>query len=141
MKPMKAILAAVALPLLMSSCTYKAVHDKADGLVEQLIYDSLMTVNIDGESVDFDISVAKYSHGRVMQGDSVVVYYYGDLRKKRALAESIYLKDRAGKVLEVKHGQKPVNAEAPAVRPMDDPDEAARNQRVVRSIQKYVNKK
>ena len=111
--------------LLTASCGYKAVHDKTDGLVERLVYDSVMTVHIDGSSIDFDISVAKYTHGRVMEGDSVVVYYYGDLSKGRALAESIYLKDRPGNVLEVKRGEKPANANAPQTRE-GDPEQIAR---------------
>jgi len=97
------IIAFFAVLLLSVSCS-KVVKDKATGLVDE-INDSVMVLKIDGSKVHFDITAASFTHGAVMYGDSVIVHYTGDLSKKRALAEAVFLIERPGTIVELKEGE------------------------------------
>ncbi|MBQ3753707.1 MAG: hypothetical protein II864_09215 [Prevotella sp.] len=97
------IFAFFAMLLLSVSCS-KVVKDKTSGLVDE-INDSVMVLKIDGSKVHFDVTAASFTHGAVMYGDSVIVHYTGDLSKKRALAEAVYLIERPGTIVEVKEGE------------------------------------
>jgi len=94
------LFAAAAVVLLSVSCGHKMEHGEATGLVDE-INDTAMVVKIDGSKVKFDISNATFTHGVVMYGDSVIVNFIGDLSKKRALAETVFLIDRPSRIIEI----------------------------------------
>lgn len=96
------LFAAAAVVLLSVSCGHKMEHGEATGLVDE-INDTAMVVKIDGSKVKFDISNATFTHGVVMYGDSVIVNFIGDLSKKRALAESVFLIDRPSRIVVIDH--------------------------------------
>ena len=99
MKKLFAFLFAVfALAVISVSCS-KIVKDKVTGLVDE-INDSVLVARIDGSKVNFDIREATFTNGAVMYGDSVIIHYIGDLSKKRALAETVYLIERTGVIVE-----------------------------------------
>ena len=128
------IFASFATCLFLASC-HKVVKDKTSGLVDE-INDSVMVVKIDGSKIHFDIREASFTHGAVMYGDSVIVDYIGDLTKKRAVAESVFLIDRPSAIVEIKPGEIDSTAElktrqAPegAVKSIDKLIDAAKRQR------------
>lgn len=96
------LFAAAAVVLLSVSCRHKMEHGETSGLVDE-INDSVMVVKIDGSKVKFDITVASFTHGAVMYGDSVIVNYIGDLSMKRALAETVYLLERPSQEVVIDH--------------------------------------
>ena len=104
MKKLFAFLFAVfALAVITVSCS-KIVKDKVTGLVDE-INDSVLVARIDGSKVNFDIRDASFTNGAVMYGDSVIIHYVGDLSKKRALAEAVYLIARTGVIVEIKENE------------------------------------
>ena len=119
MKRFLGILFAVAAVLLLSVSCRKVVRADVRAYVDE-INDSVMVCKIDGDKkVKFDITEAKFTHGAVMYGDSVVVNYIGDLDEKRAFAESVYLLERPSQVIEIDHS-KPIDPKAePQTRPVD----------------------
>lgn len=99
------IIIAFAVALTTASCRHEIKHDKTTGIVDE-INDSVMVLRTtDNGKVKFDITVASFTHGAVMFGDSVIVHYAGDLSMKRALAETVFLIDRPGNILEIKDGE------------------------------------
>ena len=94
------LFAATAVVLLSVSCRHKIVRDECRALVDE-INDSVLVGKIDGSKIKFDVRDASFTHGAVMYGDSVIIHYIGDLSMKRALAESVFLLDRPGKIIEV----------------------------------------
>lgn len=53
--------------------------------------DTTMVAKIDGHDITFDIKQAKYDNGFVMAGDSVTVFYVGNLRDGKVTAGLIRL--------------------------------------------------
>lgn len=128
------IFAAFALALLSVSC-HKVEKGQTSGLIDE-VNDSVMVLKIDGTKINFDIRDASFTNGVVMYGDSVIVYYIGDLSKKRALAESVYLINRLSPVVEIKEGEIDSTAELKTrqatpnqVKSIDKLIEAAKKQR------------
>ena len=121
MKKLFSFLFAIAVVVLFSvSCRHKMEHGEASGLVDE-INDTSMVVKIDGSKVKFDITVATFTHGAVMYGDSVIVNFIGDLSMKRALAETVFLIDRPSRVVVVDHNAPVDSAKLPPLktRPSD----------------------
>jgi hypothetical protein len=92
------LFAVVAVVLLTASCRHKMERGDTTGMVDE-INDSAMIVKIDGSKVKFDITVATFTNGSVMYGDSVIVHYIGDLSMKRALAETVHLLERKSNIV------------------------------------------
>lgn len=59
-----------------------------------------MVSNIDGHKIDFDIQKANFDNGAVMEGDSAVVRYVGDLSDGHVLAVIVKLIPKKGHVVE-----------------------------------------
>ena len=135
------LFASVAVLLLSVSCRHKMEHGEVRGLIDEM-NDSAMVVKIDGSKVKFDITVASFTHGAVMYGDSVIVYYIGDLSMKRALAESVYLIDRPSRIIEIPRNPEKRDTTAEMITRPADPErdaELQRNsERMVRAAQKYA---
>lgn len=64
--------------------------------------DTTMVAKIDGRDITFDLKQAKYDNGFVMAGDSVTVFYVGDLREGKVKAGLIRLIPRKPHVVDVK---------------------------------------
>lgn len=131
------LFAVVAGLLLTVSCRHKMEHGETRGLVDE-INDSSMVVKIDGSKVKFDITVATFTNGVVMYGDSVIVYYIGDLSMKRALAENIYLLERKSNVIEIP--KTPVKRDTIVelrTKPAD-PKDVAKSKRGVMAAKRYA---
>ena len=142
MKKLFGFLFAFAAVLLLSvSCRHKMEHGETRGLVDE-INDTAMVVKIDGSKVKFDITVATFTHGAVMYGDSVIVNYIGDLSMKRALAEYVYLIERKSQIIEIpKDPAKRDTTAAVMVKPLDT-KEMTNNKRnanrMLRAAKKYA---
>ncbi len=131
------LFAVVAAMLLTVSCRHKMEHGETRGLVDE-INDSAMVVKIDGSKVKFDITVAAFTHGAVMYGDSVIVHYVGDLSMKRALAETVYLLERKGTVIELPKDPAKRDTTAELVTKPVDPKDVARTKRGVMAAKRYA---
>jgi hypothetical protein len=99
------IIIAFAVALVSVSCRHEIKHDKTTGIVDEINDTAMVVRTVSDGKVKFDITVASFTHGAVMYGDSVIVHYAGDLSKKRALAESVFLIYRQGTIVEIKHGE------------------------------------
>lgn len=99
------IIIAFAVALTTASCRHEIKHDKTTGIVDEINDSAMVLRTTDNGKVKFDITVASFTHGAVMYGDSVIVHYAGDLSMKRALAETVFLIDRPGTIVEVKKGE------------------------------------
>ena len=64
--------------------------------------DTTMVAKIDGRDITFDIKQAEYDNGFVMTGDSVTVFYVGELRDVKVKAGLIRLVPRKPHVVDVK---------------------------------------
>lgn len=64
--------------------------------------DTTMVAKIDGHDITFDIKQAKYDNGFVMAGDSVTVFYVGNLRDGKVTAGLIRLIPRKPHIVDVK---------------------------------------
>jgi len=104
--------------LTLTGCR-KVVRADVRALVDE-INDSVMVAKIGDSKVKFDIIEAKFTHGAVMYGDSVIVNYIGDLDEKRAFAESIYLLERPSKIITIDHNAKPDPNAVPETKPVDE---------------------
>ena len=127
------LFAAVTFILLTPSCRHKMEHGETRGLVDE-INDSAMIVKIDGSKVNFDITVASFTHGAVMYGDSVIVNYIGDLSMKRALAESVFLLDRPSKEVVIDHNVTPDTTKVKLVTRPADPEKREKARRAARDF-------
>jgi hypothetical protein len=136
------LLAVVALSVAMVSCR-KVVRADVRALVDE-INDTVMVCKIGDSKVKFDIREAKFTHGAVMYGDSVVVNYIGDLSEKRAFCESVYLLDRPSNIIEIDRS-KPVDPKAePQTRPADAKADAQKHQKsmdMIKAAKRYANQK
>lgn len=139
MKKLFGLLFAVCAAMLLTvSCRHKMEHGETRGLVDE-INDSVMVVKIDGSKIKFDITVASFTHGVVMYGDSVIVNYIGDLSMKRALAETVFLLDRPSPVVVIDHNASPDSMEkVPLMTKPIDADKRRRNLRGVEALKRYA---
>jgi hypothetical protein len=136
MKKFIVFLSAAAAAVLMTvSCRHKMEHGDTRGLVDE-INDSVMVVKIDGSKVNFDITVASFTHGAVMYGDSVIVKYVGDLSKKRALAESVFLLERPSNIVVVDHSKPVDTTKTKLVTRPSDPQKRENARRMLRDFEK-----
>jgi len=124
------------MTLLSVSCRHKMENGEVRAFVEE-INDSVMITKIDGSKVNFDITVASFTHGAVMYGDSVIINYVGDLSKKRALAKSVFLIERPGKIMEFDRNAEPKPGVEMMTRPAA-PDVVKETDRAIRAAQKYA---
>ena len=131
------LFAVVAGLLLTVSCRHKMEHGETRGLVDE-INDSSMVVKIDGSKVKFDITVATFTNGVVMYGDSVIVYYIGDLSMKRALAENIYLLERKSNVIEIPKTPVKRDTIVELLTKPADPKDVAKSKRGVMAAKRYA---
>ena len=131
------LFAVVAGLLLTVSCRHKMEHGETRGLVDE-INDSAMVVKIDGSKVKFDITVATFTHGVVMYGDSVIVHYIGDLSMKRALAETVYLLERKSNIIEIPKSPAKRDSTAKLLTKPVDPKSVARSKRGVMAAKRYA---
>ena len=122
----------------MVSCR-KVVRADVRALVDE-INDTVMVCKIGDSKVKFDIREAKFTHGAVMYGDSVVVNYIGDLSMKRAFAESVYLLERPSNIVVIdKKAKVDPNAE-PQTRPAD-PDRKKASDDALKAARAFTKKK
>ena len=131
------LLAVAALSVAMVSCR-KVVRADVRALVDE-INDTVMVCKIGDSKVKFDIREAKFTHGAVMYGDSVVVNYIGDLSEKRAFCESVYLLERPSNIVVVDHSKPADPTAAPQTRPADperDKQGMKNSQRLIKKLQK-----
>ena len=132
------LLAVAALSVAMVSCR-KVVRADVRALVDE-INDTVMVCKIGDSKVKFDIREAKFTHGAVMYGDSVVVNYIGDLSMKRAFAESVYLLERPSNIVVIdKKAKVDPNAE-PQTRPAD-PDRKKASDDALKAARAFTKKK
>ncbi|MBP5425864.1 MAG: hypothetical protein J6Y33_07305 [Prevotella sp.] len=139
MKKLFSFIFATAVVVLLSvSCRHKIEHGETSGLVDE-INDTSMIVKIDGSKVKFDISVASFTHGAVMYGDSVIVHYVGDLSMKRALAETVYLIDRPSRIVIIDRNE-PIDTtdKTPLLTRPADPDKVENDRRGVNAAKYYA---
>lgn len=66
----------------------------------QKMTDTTFVSNIDGHKIDFDMQKAKFVHGAVMEGDSAVVRYVGDLSDGHVTAVIVQLIAKKGHVVD-----------------------------------------
>lgn len=138
MKKLIGFLFAFAAVLLLSvSCRHKMEHGETRGLVDE-INDTAMVVKIDGSKVKFDITVANFTHGAVMYGDSVIVHYIGDLSMKRALAETVYLIDRKSNIIEIPRDPAKRDTTAKLLTKPMDPVKQKNSDRMLRAAKRYA---
>ena len=139
MKKLFSFIFATAVVVLLSvSCRHKIEHGETSGLVDE-INDTSMIVKIDGSKVKFDISVASFTHGAVMYGDSVIVHYVGDLSMKRALAETVYLIDRPSRIVIIDRNE-PIDTtdKTPLLTRPADPAKVENDRRAVNAAKYYA---
>ena len=129
------LFAAAAVVLMTVSCRHKMEHGDTRGLVDE-INDSVMILKVDGSKIQFDITVANFTHGAVMYGDSVIVNYVGDLSKKRALAEAVYLLDRPSNVIIVDHSKPVDTTKTKLLTKPSDPEKKENARRMLRDFEK-----
>ena len=127
------LFAAAAAVLLSVSCRHKMEHGETRGLVDE-INDSAMIVKIDDTKVKFDITVATFTHGAVMYGDSVIVGYIGDLSMKRALAETVYLIERRSNEVVIDHNVPVDTTKVKLVTRPSDPEKRENARRAARDF-------
>lgn len=138
MKKLFCLLFAVSAAVLLTvSCRHKMEHGETRGLVDE-INDTAMVVKIDGSKVKFDITVASFTHGVVMYGDSVIVNYIGDLSMKRALAESVFLIDRPSQIVEIPRDSEKRDTTAVLQTKPVDPAVLEKNRRGMKAAQRYA---
>lgn len=89
-------IAAIAM-MSVTSCQEKIKTTK--GQVKRTS-DTTAVVTIDKYDIVFDTKQARFDNGAIMQEDSVIVHYIGDLRDKRAKALIVRLMPRKGTVVE-----------------------------------------
>jgi len=131
------LFAIAAATLLTVSCRHKMEHGETRGLVDE-INDTAMVVKIDGSKVKFDITVATFTHGAVMYGDSVIVHYVGDLSMKRALAETVFLIDRPSRIIEIPRDPAKRDTTAEVKTMPLDPMKQRKSNRMIRAAAKYA---
>ena len=131
------LFAAAAIVLLSVSCRHKMEKGETSGLVDE-INDTAMVVKIDGSTVKFDITVATFTHGAVMYGDSVIVHYVGDLSMKRALAETVFLIDRPSRIVEIPRDPEKRDTTVELLTKPADPAVLEKNKRGVRAAKMYA---
>ena len=139
MKKLFSFIFATAVVVVLSvSCRHKIEHGETSGLVDE-INDTSMIVKIDGSKVKFDISVASFTHGAVMYGDSVIVHYVGDLSMKRALAETVYLIDRPSRIVIIDRNE-PIDTtdKTPLLTLLADPAKVENDRRAVNAAKYYA---
>ena len=90
-------LAAVAAIMSVTSCQEKIKTTK--GQVKRTS-DTTAVVTIDKYDIVFDTKQARFDNGAIMQEDSVMIHYIGDLRDKRAKALIVRLMPKKGTVVE-----------------------------------------
>lgn len=86
--------------LFLASCNseeLKTTSVKVNGMT-----DTTMVAKIDGHDITFDIKQAKFDNGFVMTGDSVTVFYVGNLRDGKVKAGLIRLVPRKPHIVDVK---------------------------------------
>jgi hypothetical protein len=71
-----------------------------------------------------------------MYGDSVIVNYVGDLSKKRALAEAVYLLDRPSNVIIVDHSKPVDTTKTKLLTKPSDPEKKENARRMLRDFEK-----
>lgn len=135
------LFAAAAVVLLSVSCRHKVVRDECRALVDE-INDSVLVGKVDGSRINFDIREASFTHGAVMYGDSVIIHYIGDLSMKRAYAESVFLLERKGNVIELPKDPAKRDTTGPVkVKPIETKELNEKQQhaeRMMRAMQKYA---
>lgn len=108
--------ALAAMALVATSCQEKL---KTTSGVVKTIKDSVMVAHIDKYDITFETSKARFDNGALMEGDSVVIHYIGDLREKKARALLLRLVPKKGTVVEAVYdpskelivGEKPLSEE------------------------------
>jgi hypothetical protein len=132
-------LTAAVTALTLMGCR-KVVRADVRALVDE-INDTVMVAKIGDSKVKFDIREAKFTHGAVMYGDSVIVNYIGDLDEKRAFAESIYLLERPSQIITIDHNAPIDPSVKPETKPIETKEakEMQRNSdRMIKAAKKYA---
>lgn len=132
------LFAIAAVTVCMVSCR-KVVRDDVRALVDE-INDSVMICKIDGSKVKFDIKEARFTHGAVMYGDSVIVKYIGDLSMKRAFAESVYLIERPSQIIVIDKDAK-IDPNAEVLTRPADPDNTKKAEKGLKAARAFTKKK
>ncbi len=132
------LFAIAAVTVCMVSC-HKVVRDDVRALVDE-INDTVMICKIDGSKVKFDIKEARFTHGAVMYGDSVIVKYIGDLSMKRAFAESVYLIERPSQIIVIDKDAK-IDPNAEVLTRPADPDNTKLTEEGLKAARAFTKKK
>ena len=132
------LFAIAAVTVCMVSCR-KVVRDDVRALVDE-INDTVMICKIDGSKVKFDIKEARFTHGAVMYGDSVIVKYIGDLSMKRAFAESVYLIERPSQIIVIDKDAK-IDPNAEVLTRPADPDNTKKAEKGLKAARAFTKKK
>lgn len=62
--------------------------------------DTTMVTSMGDYAITFDTKKAQYTNGAIMDGDSVVIHYVGDLKERKAKAAIVKLIPKKGRVVE-----------------------------------------
>lgn len=62
--------------------------------------DTTMVATMGDYAITFDTKKAQYTNGAIMDGDSVVIHYVGDLKERKAKAAIVKLIPKKGRVVE-----------------------------------------
>lgn len=95
-KNMKKIIGVVSVAVAMIAATSCQEKIKTTMACIKNVNDSTMVVDVDKHIIVFETKQAKFDNGAVMAGDSVVVRYIGELKKKKAKALLVRLMPKKG---------------------------------------------
>lgn len=87
----------LAVVLGLASCGEKI--KTCSGKVAKMT-DTTMVTTMGDYAITFDIKKAQYTNGAIMDGDSVLIHYVGDLKERKAVAAIVKLIPKKGHVVE-----------------------------------------